>query len=70
MSHATHRYIKYVWAVGLLAAGQSSTMSGTYAGQFVMQGFLDLHVTPWQRVVLTRAAALGPALLVAVRCLA
>jgi hypothetical protein len=60
-------FIKYVWAVGLLAAGQSSTMSGTYAGQFVMQGFLDLKVTPWQRVVCTRAAALGPALLVAVR---
>ena len=32
--------IKYIWAVGLLAAGQSSTMTGTYAGQFVMEGFL------------------------------
>ena len=32
---------KIVWAIGLLAAGQSSTMTGTYAGQFVMEGFLD-----------------------------
>lgn len=35
---------KYIWAVGLLAAGQSSTMSGTYAGQFVMEGFLELKL--------------------------
>ena len=35
---------KYVWALGLLAAGQSSTMTGTYTGQFVMMGFLDLKV--------------------------
>ena len=33
---------KYIWAIGLLASGQASTMSGTYAGQFVMEGFLDL----------------------------
>jgi len=33
----------YVWALGLLAAGQSSTMTGTYTGQFVMQGFLDMQ---------------------------
>jgi hypothetical protein len=33
-----------IWGVGLLAAGQSSTMTGTYAGQFVMGGFLDLKV--------------------------
>jgi natural resistance-associated macrophage protein len=53
-----------VWAVGLLAAGQSSTMTGTYAGQFVMQGFLELELMPWVRVALTRAAALGPAVAV------
>lgn len=34
----------YVWALGLLAAGQSATMTGTYTGQFVMAGFLDLQV--------------------------
>eukprot|EP01094_Clydonella_sp_ATCC50884_P019596 TRINITY_DN3872_c0_g1_i1.p1 TRINITY_DN3872_c0_g1~~TRINITY_DN3872_c0_g1_i1.p1 ORF type:complete len:530 (-),score=178.29 TRINITY_DN3872_c0_g1_i1:139-1728(-) len=55
----------YVWAVGLLAAGQSSTMTGTYAGQFVMQGFLNLQIAPWKRVLLTRSVAIVPAVLVA-----
>ncbi len=32
----------YIWAVGILAAGQSSTMTGTYSGQFAMEGFLNL----------------------------
>lgn len=54
-----------VWAVGLLAAGQSSTMTGTYAGQFVMEGFLNLKIAPWKRVALTRSVALVPAILVA-----
>ncbi|CAM9451693.1 unnamed protein product, partial [Hapterophycus canaliculatus] len=57
---------KYIWAVGLLAAGQSSTMTGTYAGQFVMEGFLQLRIPKWQRVLLTRIIALGPALAVTV----
>lgn len=57
--------MKYVWGFGLLAAGQTSTMTGTYAGQFVMQGFLDLKIKPWQRVLLTRSVALGPTLIVA-----
>ncbi len=55
-----------VWAVGLLAAGQSSTMTGTYAGQFVMEGFLDLQIPNWVRVGLTRAVSLVPATIVAV----
>ena len=54
-----------VWAVGLLAAGQSSTMTGTYSGQFVMSGFLDLGVTQWQRVAVTRSVAIAPTLVVA-----
>jgi NRAMP (natural resistance-associated macrophage protein)-like metal ion transporter len=36
----------YVWALGLLAAGQSSTMTGAYTGQFVMTGYLQLKVRP------------------------
>jgi len=52
----------YVWAVGIFAAGQSSTMTGTYAGQFVMEGFLDLHWSRWKRVLLTRAIAIAPTL--------
>lgn len=55
-----------VWALGLLAAGQSSTMTGTFAGQFVMQGFLDLHIKPWQRTTITRLVAIVPTVIVAV----
>ena len=40
---------KYVWATGLLAAGQASTMTGVFAGQFVMEGFLQLQIPAWQR---------------------
>ena len=54
-----------VWAIGLLAAGQSSTMTGTYAGQFVFNGFFDLQIAPWKRVAITRSIALVPAVLVA-----
>ena len=57
--------IKYIWAVGLLAAGQSSTMTGTYAGQFVMEGFLEIKIAPWKRVLLTRSVAMVPTVLVA-----
>eukprot|EP00514_Thraustochytrium_sp_LLF1b_P012585 CAMPEP_0184545096 /NCGR_PEP_ID=MMETSP0199_2-20130426/4068_1 /TAXON_ID=1112570 /ORGANISM="Thraustochytrium sp., Strain LLF1b" /LENGTH=720 /DNA_ID=CAMNT_0026939355 /DNA_START=82 /DNA_END=2241 /DNA_ORIENTATION=- len=54
-----------LWALGLLAAGQSSTMTGTYAGQFVMEGFLQLEIPNWVRVGLTRAISLIPATMVA-----
>ena len=57
---------KYLWAVGLLAAGQASTMTGTFAGQYVMEGFLDIKISAWKRVALTRMVALGPAIAVAV----
>lgn len=50
----------YIWAVGILAAGQSSTMTGTYAGQFVMEGFLQLKWSRWKRVLLTRSIAIAP----------
>ncbi|OQS03177.1 Metal Ion (Mn2 -iron) Transporter (Nramp) Family [Thraustotheca clavata] len=59
-------YSETIWAIGLLAAGQSSTMAGTYAGQFVMEGFLRIQLAPWKRVALTRAVALVPALAVAI----
>jgi len=58
---------KYIWAVGLLAAGQSSTMTGTFAGQYAMQGFLDIQWAPWKRTMLTRSIALGPSLLFALK---
>ncbi|XP_072927290.1 natural resistance-associated macrophage protein 2-like [Hemitrygon akajei] len=56
----------YIWAIGILAAGQSSTMSGTYTGQFVMEGFLNLKWSRFARVVFTRTIAITPTLLVAV----
>nr|XP_022919764.1 protein Malvolio-like [Onthophagus taurus] len=50
----------YIWAVGILAAGQSSTMTGTYAGQFAMEGFLNLKWARWKRVLFTRTIAIIP----------
>jgi len=55
----------YIWAVGILAAGQSSTMTGTYSGQFAMEGFLDLRWKRWKRVLLTRTVAIVPTFIVA-----
>lgn len=50
----------YIWAIGILAAGQSSTMTGTYAGQFTMEGFLNLQWARWKRVLFTRTIAIIP----------
>jgi hypothetical protein len=55
----------YIWALGLFAAGQASTMVCTYAGQIIMGGTLEIHLSPWKQQLLTRVFALGPALLVA-----
>ena len=49
------------FAVGLLAAGQSSTITGTLAGQIVMEGYLDIRIRPWLRRLLTRLLAVLPA---------
>uniref|UniRef100_A0A7C9ART5 Uncharacterized protein n=1 Tax=Opuntia streptacantha TaxID=393608 RepID=A0A7C9ART5_OPUST len=54
-----------IFAIALLASGQSSTITGTYAGQYVMQGFLDLRMEPWIRNLLTRCLAIIPSLIVA-----
>ncbi|CAM8993462.1 unnamed protein product [Rhodiola kirilowii] len=54
-----------LFAIALLASGQSSTITGTYAGQYVMQGFLDLRLEPWIRNFLTRCLAIVPSLIVA-----
>ncbi len=51
-----------LFGVALLAAGQSSTFTGTIAGQVILEGFLDLKIPCWQRRVVTRALALLPAL--------
>jgi manganese transport protein len=54
------------FAIALIAAGQSSTVTGTLAGQIVMEGFLRLRLRPIVRRLLTRAVAIVPALLVIV----
>jgi manganese transport protein len=50
-----------IFAIGLLAAGQSSTITGTLAGQIVMEGYLDIRIRPWLRRVITRLLAVVPA---------
>jgi manganese transport protein len=55
-----------VFALALLASGQNSTLTGTLAGQIVMEGFLDLRLRPWVRRLITRAIAIVPAALVAI----
>ncbi len=55
----------YVWAIGIFASGQSSTMPGTYSGQFAMEGFLDIHWARWKRVLVTRTIAIIPTIYVA-----
>ncbi|KAM7514819.1 hypothetical protein LguiA_004402 [Lonicera macranthoides] len=55
-----------VYAIALLASGQSSTISGTYAGQFIMQGFLDMKMRKWIRNLVTRLIAITPSLIVSI----
>ena len=51
-----------LFALALIAAGQSSTLTGTLAGQVVMEGYLNLRIQPWVRRLLTRLLAIAPAL--------
>jgi len=53
-----------LFAVALLASGQNSTLTGTLAGQIVMEGFLNFRITPWLRRLITRFIAIVPAVLV------
>jgi manganese transport protein len=55
-----------LFAVALLASGQSSTLTGTLAGQVVMEGFVHLRVRPWARRLVTRLVAIVPAMVVIV----
>jgi len=54
----------FLFAVALLASGQNSTLTGTLAGQIVMEGFLDIRLRPWLRRLITRAVAIVPAVVV------
>ncbi len=57
-------YAPVLFAVALIAAGQSSTVTGTLAGQIVMEGYLHLRIAPWLRRLITRLIAVAPAILV------
>ncbi|KAL4286474.1 hypothetical protein AHAS_Ahas19G0089800 [Arachis hypogaea] len=52
--------------IGLLAAGQSSTITGTYAGQFITEGFLKLNIKKWLRSLITRSGAIVPTMIAAI----
>jgi manganese transport protein len=53
-----------LFACALLASGQNSTLTGTLAGQIVMEGFLDIRLKPWVRRLITRVLAITPAIIV------
>ncbi len=55
-----------VFALALLASGQNSTLTGTLAGQIVMEGFLNIRLRPWLRRLITRAIAIVPAAITAI----
>ncbi|MBW8685149.1 Nramp family divalent metal transporter [Chitinophaga rhizophila] len=59
-----NKWAPALFAIALIAAGQSSTVTGTLAGQIVMEGYLRLRINPWLRRLLTRLLAIVPALLV------
>ena len=58
------KWAPILFAVALIAAGQSSTVTGTLAGQIVMEGYLNLRIQPWVRRIITRSIAIVPALIV------
>ncbi|KAM4077151.1 hypothetical protein ACJW30_12G117700 [Castanea mollissima] len=55
-----------IYAIALLASGQSASITGTYAGQFIMEGFLELKMRLWIRNLLTRCIAIAPSLIVSI----
>ena len=59
-----NKWAPILFAVALIAAGQSSTITGTLAGQIVMEGYLNLRIQPWIRRIVTRLIAIVPAVIV------
>jgi manganese transport protein len=57
-------FASILFAVALLASGQNSTLTGTLAGQIVMEGFLSIRLRPWLRRLITRGIAIVPAVIV------
>ena len=59
-----NNFAPLLFAIALIAAGQSSTLTGTLSGQIVMEGYLNLRIQPWLRRIITRLIAIVPALIV------
>ena len=59
-----NKFAPILFAVALIAAGQSSTLTGTLSGQIVMEGYLNLRIQPWLRRLITRMLAIIPAVCV------
>jgi manganese transport protein len=59
-----NKWAPILFAVALIAAGQSSTITGTLAGQIIMEGYLNLRIQPWIRRIITRLIAIVPAVIV------
>ncbi len=59
-----NEWASHLFAIALIAAGQSSTVTGTLAGQIVMEGYLRIRISPWARRLMTRLLAIVPAVLV------
>ncbi len=57
------KWAAILFAVALIAAGQSSTLTGTLAGQIIMEGFINFRIQPWARRIITRSLAIIPAIL-------
>lgn len=58
------KWAPILFAVALIAAGQSSTVTGTLAGQIIMEGYINLRIQPWIRRIITRLIAIVPAVIV------
>lgn len=59
-------FASLLFAIALLASGQNSTLTGTLAGQIVMEGFLNIRLRPWVRRIITRSVAIVPAVIVTI----
>ena len=59
-------FASMLFAIALLCSGQNSTLTGTLAGQIVMEGFLHIRLRPWMRRLITRLIAIVPAVIVAI----
>lgn len=55
-----------LFAIALFASGQNSTLTGTFAGQIIMEGFININIKPWKRRIITRLIAIIPAIIIAI----